>query len=318
MSCFVHLPVVCIFLNFFYLDDNLWNWSEFVSGHAPKLFNASDQSDCCITLTFGRKRNLKCIWWADSWHIGHVVVVCKNFRIIQTSDELFIAVLWKVPWDWHQKTRCLLLVVATLNSRHLTWGWSGCIWQIVWNLSCDWDQTCFILGIKNLDIFTYMNKSALDMIYNFDLNLDKGYLDYILLRIFLGGINQDSLKHELRTRLSKTVKGLRPGCSKHWQKRQPEHVGMRKNLYGALERRIIFFSKWVVLCLNVENRQKKQQEMWLLWSLFRVRWFGTCEVRSNAGLSFDARIEIAAKASQHPAPGNMCDRPHCWCSWSDA
>lgn len=29
-----------------------------------------------------------------------------------------------------------------------------------------------------------MNKSALDMIYNFDLNLDKGYIDYILLRIF--------------------------------------------------------------------------------------------------------------------------------------
>ena len=96
-----------------------------------------------------------------------------------------------------------------------------------------------------MDIFTYMNKSALDMIYNFDLNLDKGYLDYILLRIFLGGINQDSLKHELRTRLSKTVKGLRPGCSKHWQKRQPEHVGMRKNLYGALERRIFFFlNEW--------------------------------------------------------------------------
>ena len=37
---------------------------------------------------------------------------------------------------------------------------------------------------KKLDIYTYMNKSALDMIYNFDLNLDKGYIDYILLRIF--------------------------------------------------------------------------------------------------------------------------------------
>lgn len=85
-----------------------------------------------------------------------------------------------------------------------------------------------------------MNKSALDMIYNFDLTWDKGYIDYILLRILLCGINQDSLKHELRTRLSKTVKGLRPGCNPKLGTRQPEHVGMKKNLYGVLERRNFF------------------------------------------------------------------------------
>ena len=85
-----------------------------------------------------------------------------------------------------------------------------------------------------------MNKSALDMIYNFDLIWDKGYIDYILLRILLCGINQDSLKHELRTRLSKTVKGLRPGCNPKLGTRQREHVGMKKNLYGVLERRNFF------------------------------------------------------------------------------
>lgn len=134
--------------------------------------------------------------FAEQIHGTLDMLLCvRNFRIIQTSDDLFIAVFWKVPWDWPRKTRCLLLVVATLNSRHLTWGWLGCIRQMrlyvcfknhasVWNWPCDWDQNCFELGIKNLDIYTYMNKSALDMIYNFDLNLDKGYIDYILLRIF--------------------------------------------------------------------------------------------------------------------------------------
>ncbi len=70
---------------------------------------------------------------------------------------------------------------------------------------------------------------------------------------------------------------------------------------------------WCWIVEKIKNRHNKRCGCCEV--CFFVRWFGSCEVRSNAGLSFDARIEIAAKANQYPAPGNMCDRTHCWCSW---
>ena len=38
--------------------------------------------------------------FAEQIHGTLDMLLCvKNFRIIQTSDDLFIAVFWKVPWD---------------------------------------------------------------------------------------------------------------------------------------------------------------------------------------------------------------------------
>ena len=70
------------------------------------------------------------MWCMQTLNFGKQEVTSIFIRITSNHPTVHILALFewhRQPWDWHRKTLCLPMVVATLNSRCKSGWWTGVV-----------------------------------------------------------------------------------------------------------------------------------------------------------------------------------------------